>query len=714
MKKRIFCGYLLIQLSVMLFSLTWSYDFSNFEGVYTTNAVNTSFLPTPSSGTATVSIGTGGGSIKVENPGIAHFGSESKLAIQSPTNNSPNKYSLTDYTPANTFYTRFDFLIGTSTGGTLSSGIDFLFIQGNGSDFSTASTFVNNESFSVLRMTTEVSSGLSIKYVTSTDVVTISTSLMKQRNYYTMEIVGNNSNTPISYQYAGNTKHVNPQTYDLYLNGVLIGDDLQKAGLSANSPIDSWMFYSVNSASNLGHFFIDNITYANEVPAEINTVIDYHLLSGGILNQTNQWTRNHNHSGNHYNESFALNNRHYYIDNDSTPTLNDHWAINYPGTKAILCDNKSLTIPVEYYIDGRIDLEENAALTIQNNQLPIIGNMSSTATLNAILNEQTLLFSEDSLKLKSLLSINQLNVQSFYQTESINQIQNIGKIWHVSAEINSSTDLTFIYPSIMSSSNVNVWRKSELNSNWEWFSLVNTVQSGTNREVSINLQNSSKTNSRLAISHYWTITPTEESLPVALSFFDVQELLNHHVKITWHTESENNLFAFYVLRANDSFVQNAIRVSEMIVPNNGAYPHTYMYIDTDVNQYSEYYYWIKAYSLDGTSNSFGPVKIITSDHSEQPPIISEKLFYVNSYPNPFNPDLYINVCLSQSSNTVLSFYNTKGKRVKTILNQPLPEGMHQFIWNGLDEKNDPCPSGIYILRCRSGNRVVNRKVMLLK
>lgn len=714
MKKRIFCGYLLIQVSVMLFSLTWTYDFSNFEGIYNTNAVNTSFLPTPSSGTATVSIGTGGGSIKVENPGIAHFGSESKLAIQSPTNNSPNKFSLTDYTPANTFYTRFDFLIGTSTGGTLSSGIDFLFIQGNGSNFSNASTFMNNESFSVLRMTTEASSGLSIKYATSTDVITISTSLMKQRNYYTMEIVGNNSNALISYQYAGNAEHVNPQTYDLYLNGVLIGDDLQKAGLSANSPIDSWMFYSVNSASNLGHFFIDNITYANEVPAEINTVIDYHLLSGGILNQTNQWTRNHNHSGNHYNESFALNNRHYYIEYALTSTLNDHWAINYPGTKAILCDNMSLTIPVDYYIDGRIDLEENADLTIQNNRLPLIGDMSSSASINVLLNQQTLVFADDSLKISSQTSINQLNAQFMQQTETINLIQNIGRIWQVSAEFSSETQLTFVYPDNMSSDNVNIWRKSTLGSNWEWYALTSTVLNGDTREASVIFDGGSKTTDKTVSLSYWTVTPSDESLPVVLSFFDTQELSSHQVKIVWHTESENNLFAFYVLRSNDSSQVNALRVSELIEPNNESAPHTYFYIDEEVSALTEYYYWIKSYALDGSSSIYGPVKIITSDFSEVPDVEIHRSFEIIAYPNPFNPDLSISVYLSQGNQTELSVYNIKGQKVKTMMNQYLPKGLHQLIWEGMDDKNQPCPSGIYYVRCHSGKSLIYRKVMLLK
>lgn len=695
-------------------SLTWTYDFSTFEGIYNSNAVNTSFLPVSPSGTALVSIGTGGGSIKVENPGIAHFGSESKLSIQSPTNNSPNKFSMYDYTASNTFYTRFDFLIGTSTGGTLSSGLDFLFVQGNGNNFANASAFLNSESFSAIRLTTEASAGLSIKYTTSTDLITLSSTLMKQRNFYTMEVVGNNSNAIVSYLYAGNSNNVDPQTYDCYINGVLIGDNLQKAGLNANTTIDSWMFYSINSASNLGHFFMDNITYANEIPAEINTSIDYHLLSGGILNQTNQWTRNHNHTGNHYNESFALNNRHYYIENASTPTLNDHWVINTPGTKAILCDNMSLTIPSAYYIDGRIDLEDNAVLTIQNNRLPVIGDMTSTATINATLNNQTLVFSEDSLKVKSQYSINQLNVQSMNQTEDINQAQNIGKIWQINAEISSSTDLTFVYPLHLSANQVNVWRKSDLSSDWELFAQCNTVQNGSVREVTVNLNDRSKSNCRIAISHYWTITPTDQTLPVTLSFLDAQELSGHQVQIEWRTETENNLFAYYVLRSNDATEVHSLRISELIAPNNDSNPHSYFYIDEEVIENTEYYYWIKAYSLDGCSSLFGPVKVVTSDFTELPPVIIDQRFAINAYPNPFNPELYINIYLSQSNQTELSVYNIKGQKVNTVINQYLLEGSHQLIWKGMDDQNQACSSGIYYIKCQSGNHLIYRKVVLLK
>ena len=56
-------------------------------------------------------------------------------------------------------------------------------------------------------------------------------------------------------------------TWDLWVNGVCVGDGLSKGGLSANVNIDSYSFNHQNSVTTPGTIYIDDIEYSNSLPA---------------------------------------------------------------------------------------------------------------------------------------------------------------------------------------------------------------------------------------------------------------------------------------------------------------------------------------------------------------------------------------------------------------------------------------------------------------
>jgi hypothetical protein len=53
---------------------------------------------------------------------------------------------------------------------------------------------------------------------------------------------------------------------DIWVGGVLIGDDFAKALLSDNVNIDSFMFYGESSTSHAANIFLDDFTYRNDLP----------------------------------------------------------------------------------------------------------------------------------------------------------------------------------------------------------------------------------------------------------------------------------------------------------------------------------------------------------------------------------------------------------------------------------------------------------------
>lgn len=86
-----------------------------------------------------------------------------------------------------------------------------------------------------------------------------------------------------------------------------------------------------------------------------------------------------------------------------------------------------------------------------------------------------------------------------------------------------------------------------------------------------------------------------------------------------------------------------------------------------------------------------------------------------NYPNPFNPTTTIEFSISaKNSLTNLTIYNTKGEKVKTLINSALSVGTHQVTWDGKDDNQKSVSSGIYFYKFRNGNTVITKKMILTK
>lgn len=87
----------------------------------------------------------------------------------------------------------------------------------------------------------------------------------------------------------------------------------------------------------------------------------------------------------------------------------------------------------------------------------------------------------------------------------------------------------------------------------------------------------------------------------------------------------------------------------------------------------------------------------------------------NNFPNPFNPETEINFSVTQKSSFVnIEVFNLKGQKVKTLLNEVLPAGNHSVIWNGKDDGNKNCSSGVYLYKMKCGDYSKTKKMILLR
>jgi hypothetical protein len=83
-------------------------------------------------------------------------------------------------------------------------------------------------------------------------------------------------------------------------------------------------------------------------------------------------------------------------------------------------------------------------------------------------------------------------------------------------------------------------------------------------------------------------------------------------------------------------------------------------------------------------------------------------------PNPFNPVTEIEFGLPAESLVSLSVYDVHGRLVRTLATGVYPAGYHSVIWQGRDSNGAEASSGIYFYRMTAGEKVLTKKMMMLK
>lgn len=85
-----------------------------------------------------------------------------------------------------------------------------------------------------------------------------------------------------------------------------------------------------------------------------------------------------------------------------------------------------------------------------------------------------------------------------------------------------------------------------------------------------------------------------------------------------------------------------------------------------------------------------------------------------NYPNPFNPSTGIELSIPVRSRVKLTVYNILGERVATLADRELSAGKYRVRWDGKNDKGEFVASGVYFYSLKAGERILNRKMLLLK
>jgi photosystem II stability/assembly factor-like uncharacterized protein len=84
-----------------------------------------------------------------------------------------------------------------------------------------------------------------------------------------------------------------------------------------------------------------------------------------------------------------------------------------------------------------------------------------------------------------------------------------------------------------------------------------------------------------------------------------------------------------------------------------------------------------------------------------------------NYPNPFNPSTVIEFTLPHSANVVLEIFDMLGRRMKTLLNARVTNGLHSMSWDGTNEKGELMATGMYIYRLTADTYRESKKMMFI-
>jgi len=88
---------------------------------------------------------------------------------------------------------------------------------------------------------------------------------------------------------------------------------------------------------------------------------------------------------------------------------------------------------------------------------------------------------------------------------------------------------------------------------------------------------------------------------------------------------------------------------------------------------------------------------------------------LSNYPNPFNPNTAISFSLPSDGDVTICIYNSKGQKVKELVNNSYKSGNHEAIWNGVNDSGKDVGSGVYLYRISVNGKVEGvKKCMLLK
>ena len=83
-------------------------------------------------------------------------------------------------------------------------------------------------------------------------------------------------------------------------------------------------------------------------------------------------------------------------------------------------------------------------------------------------------------------------------------------------------------------------------------------------------------------------------------------------------------------------------------------------------------------------------------------------------PNPFTTTTRVHLSVRETGQTRLSLYDVGGRRLRVLVDGPLPAGEHNLEWDGKDEDGRALPAGVYLARLENANTIMVARMALTR
>ncbi|UCF04501.1 MAG: T9SS type A sorting domain-containing protein [bacterium] len=87
---------------------------------------------------------------------------------------------------------------------------------------------------------------------------------------------------------------------------------------------------------------------------------------------------------------------------------------------------------------------------------------------------------------------------------------------------------------------------------------------------------------------------------------------------------------------------------------------------------------------------------------------------VQNFPNPFNPITTIRYSLAGREHVLITVYDVRGARVRTLVDRIQDPGRYHVVWDSADDHGEKLSSGVYFVRYRAGAHRFVKKAVLLR
>jgi len=106
-------------------------------------------------------------------------------------------------------------------------------------------------------------------------------------------------------------------------------------------------------------------------------------------------------------------------------------------------------------------------------------------------------------------------------------------------------------------------------------------------------------------------------------------------------------------------------------------------------------------------------RIVSTTSGQLPPAPARPWLGQNR-PNPFNPSTRLPFVVPAAGAVSLTVHDLAGRRVRTLVDGPLPAGEHAVTWDGRADDRTEAPGGTYLASLRTADGADRRKLVLVR